>query len=340
LKLNLIDPDSLGPGEADRFGDRTVFQTRPWLDFLADSQGAAPVVAEVRGGEGRLGYFTGAVVRKFGLRILGSPFPGWTTSYMGFNLPPEVPRREALKALEAFAFRELRCVHVEVMDYHLSAQDGEALGFSRRMLKGFQSDLTLTEEELFARMTSACRRCIRKSEKEGVVIEEAHDESFAAEYYDQLLDVFGKQGLKPTYDQDRVSKLIKHLGPAGLVLQLRARNAEGRCIATGLYPGSHEHSFFWGNASYRSDQGVRPNEPLHWYAMRYWKQRGALRHDWGGGGDYKAKYGGTPIAIPWFSKSRSRVISRARTAAYDLYKTRRTLMRFLSRGKQNSVAGG
>ena len=83
-----------------------------------------------RGGEGRLGYFTGAVVRKFGFRILGSPFPGWTTAYMGFNLLPDVPRREALAALEAFALRELRCIHLEIMDHNLSLEDGQSLGFS------------------------------------------------------------------------------------------------------------------------------------------------------------------------------------------------------------------
>ena len=99
------------------------------------------------GGEGRLGYFTGAVVRKFGVRILGSPFPGWTTAYMGFNLLPGVPRREALAALEAFAFRELGCLHLEVMDDNLSFEDGRSLGFSARALTGYRSDLTPSEDE-------------------------------------------------------------------------------------------------------------------------------------------------------------------------------------------------
>ena len=143
-----------------------------------------------RGGEGRLGYFTGAVVRKFGFRILGSPFPGWTTAYMGFNLLPDVPRREALAALEAFALRELRCIHLEIMDHNLSLEDGQSLGFSARALTGYRSDLTPSEDVIFAGMTSACRRCIRKSEKSGVTIEEASDEDFAEEYYDQLNSSF------------------------------------------------------------------------------------------------------------------------------------------------------
>ena len=45
-------------------------------------------------------------------------------------------------------------------------------------------------------------------------------------------------------------------------------------------------AFFWGNASWRSEQQWRPNEYLHWYALRYWKARGVTLFDWGGGGTY------------------------------------------------------
>src|SRR5262245_27828557 len=94
------------PWEAlDRFADRTVFQTREWIQFIAETQGAAPVVAEISAGGRPAGYFTGLIVRRLGVRILGSSFPGWTTPYIGFNLTPGVSRRAALQALERFAFR-------------------------------------------------------------------------------------------------------------------------------------------------------------------------------------------------------------------------------------------
>ena len=319
MKFSQIHYSDVDFNDLDRFDDRTIFQTKEWLDFLADAVHATPVIAELRG-DGRLGYFTGAVVRKFGFRILGSPFPGWTTAYMGFNLLPGVPRREALAALEAFALRELRCAHLELMDDRLSFEDGRSLGFSVRAFSGYRSDLTPSENAIFAGMTGACRRCIRKSEKSGVTIEEADDDDFAGEYYDRLKDVFGKQGLAPTYDLARVRQLIKHLQPTGRLLLLRARNAEGRCIATGIYPGMNRLSYFWGNASYRKDQGVRPNEALHWYAMRYWKSRGIRWHDWGGTADYKKKYGGSDITIPWFFKSKNRFVLYARNAAYQMYR--------------------
>src|SRR5271157_5720993 len=101
----------------------------------------------------------------------------------------------------------------------------------------------------------ASQKCETGTEKSGATIEEASDEDFAEEYYDQLKDVFGKQGPVPTYDLARVRQLIKHLRPTGRLLLLRARNAEGRCIATGIYPAMNRLSHSWGNASYSKDQG-------------------------------------------------------------------------------------
>ena len=130
----------------------------------------------------------------------------------------------------------------------------------RSVYETYQSDLARSEEDLFKGMESACRRCIRKAEKSGVTVEEAGDLAFADEYYEQLKDVFAKQGKLPTYPVERVRVLMKHMLPTGRLLALRARDPEGRCIATGLYPGMNDMAFFWGNASWRSGQQWRPNE--------------------------------------------------------------------------------
>ena len=64
------------------------------------------------------------------------------------------------------------------------------LDVQHRLYHGFEVDLRRAEHELFARMTSACRRCVRKAENKGVSVEAAHDLEFADEYYAQLQDVF------------------------------------------------------------------------------------------------------------------------------------------------------
>lgn len=116
-----------------------------------------------------------------------------------------------------------------------------------------------------------------------------------------------------------MQKLIDYVYPSGDLLLVRAREPGGNSIATGIYAGFGRLSFFWGNASWREHQFLRPNEALHWFALRYWKDRGMWHHEWGGEGAFKARFRGTPFAIPAFRKSRYKFIQYARDTAVRAY---------------------
>ncbi len=338
MKANIINSDAVDWARLDSFADRTVFQTREWLRFVRETQRAKIVLCELTDSGETVGYFTGLVFSRLGLRILGSSFPGWTTPYMGFNLVPGASRRAALLTIERLAWDTLKCVHMEVSDPFFAPDDGNDLGFTCSSYASYRTDLTQTEDRLFNSMDSACRRCVRKAEKSGVTIEDAHDLAFADEYYAQLKDVFAKQGLVPTYTVERVRALVKNLEPTGRVLLVRARDAEGKCIATGIFPGFNKICEFWGNASFRSSQNLRPNEAIHWYVMKYWKSRGIEVYDWGGGGTYKEKYGCVPHDVPWFTKSRFKFISQLRGQAKLMYERKQRFEGWLqSRRKSPQV---
>jgi lipid II:glycine glycyltransferase (peptidoglycan interpeptide bridge formation enzyme) len=117
--------------------------------------------------------------------------------------------------------------------------------------------------------------------------------------------------------------------PTGNVLLIRARDPEGKCIATGIYPGYNHIAEFWGNASFRAYQNLRPNEACHWYAMRYWKQRGAAIFDWGGEGTYKEKYGCVPYRVPWFTKSRYQIVGKLRNQARNMFARKQKFLGWL-----------
>ena len=102
-----------------QFPVRTLYQSPSWLAFLEETQKGEIVIAALHEGNLVLGYFAGLMIRKFRLRILGGPLPGWSTSYMGLVLRPEVPRMDAVEALRRFAFRDLNCIHLELMDRNL-----------------------------------------------------------------------------------------------------------------------------------------------------------------------------------------------------------------------------
>jgi CelD/BcsL family acetyltransferase involved in cellulose biosynthesis len=326
LTLERVDPDRRQWELMDALPDREIFQTREWVAFIAATKRAEPVVAAVLDDGAPVGYFTGLVARRYGVPVLGSPLPGWTTTYMGFNLRRDVSRREAVDALLRFAFKSLGCVHVELRDPAVDVEDVAGLRVEVNPKTTFEVDLEQDEEALFAGMTSACRRCIRKAEKEGVTVEEADDLGFADDYYAQLRDVFAKQALVPSYGVERVRELIETVHPSGRLLLLRARAPDGKCIATGIFPAMNRAMYFWGGASWRSDQVLRPNEAIMWYAMRYWRRRGIAVCDLGGGADYKRKYGPSEVARPFFRKSRFRAVSRARNLTKTAFKMRQRVL--------------
>jgi hypothetical protein len=241
---------------------------------------------------------------------------GWTTSYVGFTLSPEVSRRAALEALMPFAFRELGCAHLEIRDRGLTPAELGGLGLRWSDAPTAVIDLRPGEDALFGAMASACRRNIRKAAKSAVTIEEVVDDpTFADDFYNQLRDVFAKQNLVPTYSIERVRSLIRNIGPSGQLLLLRARDGEGRCIATAVLPWYHRTMYFWGGASYREHQHLRPNETLIWHAMRWAKARGVTEFDFVGGNSYKAKYGTVEVPVPWARRSRSPLVANLRDAA-------------------------
>jgi CelD/BcsL family acetyltransferase involved in cellulose biosynthesis len=322
LTLRAVPLVDLPWSELDSYADRNVFQTRAWLQFLARAQNAEPVVAALEDDGDTVGWFTGMVQRRFGVRLLGSPFPGWNTSYLGFNLKPGVDRRAAFEALPKFAFGELRCAHLEVRCRNVGFHDLEGLGFERgHTFRTYTLDLRPTQTEIFSRMSSACRRAVRKSEKAGVVVEETNDVEFAGEYFAQLVDVFDKQNLRPHFGIERVRILLEEILPTGNVLLLRARVGDA-CVATGIFPVFNGVAYFWGGASFRSGQWARPNEAIMWHAICALRDRGTKELDMGGEGTYKEKYGPAPTPVPLYMQSRWRAVTAARNRAERIIRRR------------------
>lgn len=305
----------------DRYADRTHSQRLPWLNYLQSIGAGSPIVAVLEDDHGReIGCFTGMRNRKFGFSAIGAPFPGWNTAYMGLNLAPEVPRIDALRLAARFALREEKCLYLEMSDPACDAETAQAAEFQVAASENYVSDLTRSEEELFNLMSSATRRCIRKSEREGVTVEIADPATFAADYHAQLCEVFARQGLVPTYPRERVEKLIEHVHPSGMLLLLRARAPDGRSIATGIYPGFGQHSIFWGNGSVTEMHHLRPNQALHWFSMRHWKANGVTRYDWGGTAPYKKNYGPETVTCIRQFKSALPILDRIRAPALRSYK--------------------
>ena len=302
-----------------------VFHSSAWLAYLQASQNAEPVLAVVRAGSRPIGHFVGAIVRRFGLRILGSPLRGWGTQSMGFLLDDESARGAAASALVPFAFQDLGCVHLELTDRRLTASEIPRSRYLVEEESTMTVDLTPPDEIMMKAMRSTTRNYISQALRKGLRIEIATDADFASEYHNQLTDDFAAKGLVPTYGVDRVRLLIAILQPTGQLLLLRVRSPDGTSLATALVLGRNEIAVLWGAAFDRAHKELHPNELLHWEAMRYWKARGASRYDMAYG-PYKAKFGAVPTpAAPHLHCSRFALLRHARTAFRDLVRMRQML---------------
>ena len=320
----------------DRYRDAEVFHSSAWLAFLAASQGAEPVVAVVSEGDRPIGHFVGAIVRRYGVRILGSPLRGWGTERMGFLLEEGADRRAAADALVPFAFHDLRCLHVELADGSLTAEAMADSGYLIETGNTFVVDLEPSEEEIFDRMKPKTRQYIRQAIRRELHAEIVGDISFADEFHEQLRDVFGRQGLVPTYGIERDRQLIRTVHPSGQLLLLRVRSPDGAIAATGVVVGRNRTAVNWGAAFYRKDADLHSIQLFWWEAMRYWRAKGAVYYDMGGGGDYKARYGGVRTPTAHFSRSRYRVLGLGRIAIRRLVATRQTIA---GRGARGAVVG-
>ena len=320
--------------------DSEVYHSPEWLAYLNASQGAEPVVAEVHDHGRLVGHFVGAIVKRYGLRILGSPLSGWGTQVMGFLLDEGVNPRHAADALPAFAFRTLGCAHLELNDRKLTDENMTGSGYTMRSDHTYLIDLEDSEDAILARMHSRTRTYVRRAMRNGLEAELVTSVAFADEFYEQLQDVFASSQLVPTYGVERVRLLIDHLLPSGQVLLVRVRDKDARSLATAVIIASNKRATMWGAAFPRAYTSLHPNEILQWEIMRVLKARGIAKYDLSGPGSYKGKYGGPQVQNHMFYRSRIAALDWGREAVRTAFYCRqRVLGRIKARTERVSASG-
>lgn len=276
----------------------TVFTTFSWISFLEKNQGGEPIVFELWSGNDICAYFVGLIIKKAGIKILGSPFEGWITPDMGFIRINVIDVNAAAQAIKKYAFSQLGCFFVQIEDKKISIDDC-ARNTKKSKSKLLYIDNSLSLDEILNRFTKNGRRDVRASARKGLSFEQvAFDSNFVKEYYAQLVDVFAKQDLKPFYSIDKIYDLVEAFkDKPQQVLALEAK-LEGRCVATVLSVGHGEWAYYLGAASYREYQKYLPNEGLFWEFVKYWNKQGIKNIDLVGYRDYKMKYNPEIIDCP------------------------------------------
>lgn len=281
--------------------DSNIFHTKDWMKFLFACKGLNPFIVRIHREDKTIGFFIGYKFKKIGFNIIGSPFEGWTTSYQGicseYPLGPE-QRIAIYKDLSKYCNKH--CILLQFSDWNINNDDVKGHFKNFNLQNSYYLDLSPDIETLFKSFKQkSCQYAIHKAQKLGVKIQEPEQlDEFAEEYYNELIDVFSKQGLSPTYSVDRVKHLLNNVAPYHRTL-LEARHPEtNECIATIIFVHHNHMAFYWGAASYRSYQKYCPNELLMFEAIKRMKEVGVTLLEMEGIRPYKEKYNPVQYSKP------------------------------------------
>ena len=174
-----------------------------------------------------------------------------------------------------------------------------------------RNDLTVSEEDMLANINKAVKYQFRRSEKDNIEIAFYTKEDI--EKNPQLIETFRDiyermYRSKGSDTKLNVTAIERYLAADGIVFS--AAIYEGEVLVFHSYICDKEETRLLHSAScFReesADQSMigRANKRLHWEDIKYFKQKGLLRYDWGGISDFenpngidefKLKFGGEKI---------------------------------------------
>lgn len=317
--------------------DAVVFKTKAWMEFLESAYGVEPFVVEISLRETIIGWFVGGRFRRFGFTIIGSPFEGWTTSYQGISVVNEISRSERVaiyKELSTYCLKKY-CLMIQFTDWNLDFDDVNGTFKYLDKNESYWLDITPDADTLFKSFSrSSAQYSIHRAEKLGVVVKRPDDiASYAREYYNQLMDVFAKQGLKPTYSEKTVFEMFKALDRDNKLVMLEALHPDTKePIACIIFLMHNKMAFYWGASSYRTYQKMRPNELLMFEAIKKIKEEGCEILEMEGIRPYKEKYNPIRYAKPKIIVARLSIIISMKNAAKKCYYSVRNLKARLKNG--------
>jgi len=324
MELELIT--DMGPEAWDEaikaFDSKCLFHQSVWLRFLEETQGAKTLRFKITDKGKTDGYFVGLVVRKGPLKILGSPLPGWTTDYMGPVVDKGFDSEMFLDTLDEKC-RNLGIHHIEMCNTVLPPDLMLAKGYVVEDYCTFTAPLFEDEKLMWDNLHSKCRYNIRKAYSNGLRVEACDAPAIVDEYYSELVDVFARQRLVPSYPVERVRSLFELLSP-GSITALCVKHGD-KVIASGLFPYDDRSVYLFGAASWKKYQGLFPNELLYWTAMTISAKKGILQFDMCGDGSFKHKFGAKMIPVHKYSKSYSFAARWGREAYRAAFRAKQSL---------------
>jgi hypothetical protein len=268
-----------------------VFVHQPWLKFTVDNSNGKFIGLKIQDDAFNISFFAGILFCRFGVKIIGSPFRGWGTPYMGVFGNIQIDQNFVRELLN-FLFERYQPHYLEIINSSNGSNILSCAEFSVSTVESIRMNLMLGTAELFSKLKGDCRTYLRQFESKGcsLVVSEPN-QLFVDVFYNQLAEVFSNQGMVPTYSKQRVINLLSTLKAGGVdLLCLQARSPNSEVIASSIFFGEAGIFYYWAGASYLSGRHFRPNESMIWFAIQHFFDHGYHSFDMVGVRDYKLKF--------------------------------------------------
>lgn len=247
----------------------------------------------------------GVVVGGAQILVQSTPLGNFAHIQRGPLAVADDPRvlRQVVQALEATArLNAYRSVRVDLFSHQTTARRAlEEAGFSCSSFRscGLSSvtvPLSLTDDELLARMHKKVAYEVRRALKNGVTVE-AGGEELIGRFYELHQASSGHQAF-PIFPREYFDYLWRLLGPAGKVRIFIAYD-NGKPVAGLFNTIVADHMYFgWGGMSRATEaRKLRVNYLLHLTAMAWARAHGCLRYDFAGTEPFKQWF--AVEIMPW-----------------------------------------
>ena len=207
------------------------------------------------------------------------------------------------------------------------ANELERCGYRHEDYLNYLIDLRRPLDEIFQAFSSSCRRNIRKSERNGVLIEEITSKEKLTVFYALLKKTYSKARI-PLADFSLFASAFDKLYSRNMVKfflgRLGDRNIAGRVIL--LFK---DKIFDWYAGSDNDHLSFYPNEMFVYHILKWGSQNGFRAFDFGGAGrpgekygvrDFKERFGGQPVNYGRYIEIYSPALLKIAKKGYQIYR--------------------
>lgn len=327
LRVREADPTAAGAWNAlvRRFPNHRVTHLHEWVTSLETAGFGTPLFLIVEKDGEPVACLPGLVSTAGPFRMFGSPRAGWQTTSLGPAFDERLATTaEIMGAVVPHLEREHRVAHIEIMHTGLDPAAMQAAGFEGQPVFTYRAPLFPDDpDRTFRQLKDSARRNVNRARRLGIEVRFLVDgvDDFADLHYEQLCEVYQRNGAAIPFSHRRLKAGITHLCGTGSLLAVSAWLPGGRvCIATGtfLMEGDELNLWMWAHRDHY--RWYRATELMTWTVIERALGHGCTSLDFMGAGDFKTRLGAEPDTrkVRWM-RSRPRWLATARAVVGGAY---------------------